>query len=109
MDSVGNQKCHIDVLIRTFVIYQLPTIYRRTIFNNMALNWAMLTPNRTPEPLPHEMAITNVDSGVEVSLSVPDAPPTVNSMSGGSGGVKKLKGYGKLYLTDQRVSCSVTS
>ncbi len=75
----------------------------------MALNWAMLTPNRTPVPLLHEMTVTTVDSGVEVSLSVPDAPPTGNSASGGSGGAKKLKGYGKLYLTDQRVSCGVTS
>ncbi|KDR84322.1 hypothetical protein GALMADRAFT_205992 [Galerina marginata CBS 339.88] len=68
----------------------------------MALNWAMLNANRSPVPLPNEMTITTVDSGVDISLSIPDAPPSGSSSSGGSGGAKKLKASGKLWLTDQR-------
>jgi hypothetical protein len=69
----------------------------------MALNWVMLNPNRIPVPLPQEMTVTTIDSGVEISLTIPDVPPTGASNAGGSGGIKKLKAYGKLYLTDQRV------
>ena len=47
-----------------------------------------------------------LESGVEVSLAVPDTPPTGSSTSGGSGGARKLNGTGKLYLTDQRVGFS---
>ncbi len=63
----------------------------------------MLRPNRAPVPLPNEMTVTTIETGVEVSLTIPDALPTGALTAGGSGGVKKLKGYGKLYLTDQRV------
>ncbi|KAF8270943.1 hypothetical protein EI94DRAFT_1797547 [Lactarius quietus] len=69
----------------------------------MALNWTMLNPNRTPVPLPNEMMIITVDSGADVSLSIPDAPPTGPATAGGSGGERKLKGIGKLLLTDQRL------
>ncbi|TFK43932.1 hypothetical protein BDQ12DRAFT_675821 [Crucibulum laeve] len=70
----------------------------------MALNWTMLNPNRTPVPLPNEMTITTIDSGVELSLTIPDAPPTSgNATAGGSGGVKKTKGLGRVWLTDQRL------
>ena len=69
----------------------------------MALNWLMLNPDRTPVPLPNEMTITTIDSGVEISITIPDAPPTGSSSAGGSGGVKKLKAQGKCWLTDQRV------
>ncbi|KAF9463067.1 hypothetical protein BDZ94DRAFT_1289985 [Collybia nuda] len=69
----------------------------------MALNWAMLNPNRSPVPLPHEMTITKVDSGVDVSLTIPDTLPTTTSSAGGSGGNKKLKALGKIWLTDQRL------
>ena len=69
----------------------------------MALNWTMLNPNRTPVPLPNEITIMAVDSGADVSLTIPDAPPTASANSGGSGGERKLKGIGKLFLTDQRV------
>jgi hypothetical protein len=75
---------------------------------NMALNWAMLNPNRIPVPLPHEMTVTTIDSGVEISLMIPDAPPTASSNAGGSGGIKRLKANGKLYLTDQRVRFTVS-
>jgi WW domain-binding protein 2 len=73
----------------------------------MALNWTMLKPDRTPEPLPGELTIMTVEPGAEVSLAVPDTPPTGSSPSGGSGGARKLNGTGKLYLTDQRVRFSV--
>lgn len=68
----------------------------------MALNWTMLNSNRSPVPLPNEMTITTVDA-VDLSLTIPDAPPTSSLNSGGSGGSKKLKSTGKVYLTDQRV------
>ncbi|CCM02319.1 uncharacterized protein FIBRA_04411 [Fibroporia radiculosa] len=69
----------------------------------MALNYAMLSPSRSPIPLPHELTIRTVDSGVELSLTVPDAPPSRSADSGGSGGAKKLKDVGRLWLTDQRL------
>jgi hypothetical protein len=48
-----------------------------------------------------------VEPGAEVSLAVPDTPPTGSSTSGGSGGAaRKLNGTGKLFLTDQRVRFS---
>ena len=72
----------------------------------MALNWTMLKPDRTPIPLPGELTIMTVESGVEVLLAVPDTPPTGSSTSGGSGSARKLNGTGKLYLTDQRVGFS---
>ncbi|KAJ3572862.1 hypothetical protein NP233_g2803 [Leucocoprinus birnbaumii] len=68
----------------------------------MALNWTMLNPNRSPVPLPNELTITTVDSGVELSLVIPDAPPSGSSLAGGSGGTKRLKSMGKIWLTDQR-------
>jgi hypothetical protein len=72
----------------------------------MALNWTMLKPDRTPVPLPGELTIMTVEPGAEVSLAIPDTPPTGSSMSGGSGGARKLNGTGKLFLTDQRVGLS---
>ncbi|KAF9000232.1 hypothetical protein BDQ17DRAFT_1391338 [Cyathus striatus] len=70
----------------------------------MALNWTMLNPNRTPVPLPHEMTIITVDSGVELSLTIPNVPPTGRAATaGGSGGVEKLKAIGRVWLTDQRL------
>lgn len=63
----------------------------------------MLKPDRSPVPLPDELTITAVTSNVEVALNIPDAPPTGSSSSGGSGGAKKLKETGALYLTDKRV------
>ncbi|KAF8646095.1 hypothetical protein AX16_007395 [Volvariella volvacea WC 439] len=70
----------------------------------MALNWTMLNANRIPVPLPQEMSITSVDSGVEVNLTIPDTPPTPrNDSSGGSGGTKRLKAMGRLWLSDQRL------
>lgn len=69
----------------------------------MALNYAMLSPARAPIPLPNELTIKEVNSGVELSLVVPDAPPTGAASAGGSGGAKKMKDTGKLWLTDQRV------
>ncbi|KAI0832807.1 hypothetical protein BC628DRAFT_1348388 [Trametes gibbosa] len=69
----------------------------------MALNWATLSPSRQPTPLAHELTIRTVDSGVDISLRVPDAPPTAGVTSGGSGGAKTLKATGRLWLTDQRL------
>ncbi|KAI0727262.1 hypothetical protein C8Q72DRAFT_876400 [Fomitopsis betulina] len=69
----------------------------------MALNYAMLSPARAPIPLPNELTIKEVNSGVELSLVVPDAPPTRVASAGGSGGAKKMKDTGKLWLTDQRL------
>ncbi|KAI0265070.1 hypothetical protein BC834DRAFT_825642 [Gloeopeniophorella convolvens] len=69
----------------------------------MALNWTMLNPDRTPVPLPREVTLMNIASGAEVSLSIPDAPPSGPATSGGSGGERKLKEAGKLFLTDQRL------
>lgn len=69
----------------------------------MALNYAMLSPARAPIPLPNELTIRDLNGGVELSLSIPDAPPSGASNSGGLGGGKKMKDVGKLWLTDQRV------
>ncbi|KIL70482.1 hypothetical protein M378DRAFT_20867 [Amanita muscaria Koide BX008] len=69
----------------------------------MALNWTMLTNNRTPVPLQNEMTITSVDAGVDLTLSIPDTPPAGSSQSGGSGGARKLRAMGKIWLTDQRL------
>jgi hypothetical protein len=68
----------------------------------MALNWAMIDEGRNPVPLPHEMNIRQME-GAELSLTIPDGPPSVSETSGGSGGTKKLKSTGRAWLTDQRV------
>ncbi|KAL1944120.1 hypothetical protein VTO73DRAFT_3305 [Trametes versicolor] len=69
----------------------------------MALNWATLSPARQPTPLPNELTLRTIDSGVELTLFIPDAPPSGSTTSGGSGGVKKLKENGRIWLTDQRL------
>ena len=69
----------------------------------MALNWTMLDDHRNPIPLPHEMTLLTIDDGAEVTLTIPDAPPSGSSTAGGSGGSKRLNGTGKILLTDQRV------
>ena len=63
----------------------------------------MLNPNRSPVPLRNEMVITTIDSGVDLALIIPDVPPSNSSSAGGSGGLKKLRAMGKIWLTDQRV------
>lgn len=63
----------------------------------------MLGQDRSPIPLPNETTILTIDDGAEMSLTVPDAPPSQSSSGGGSGGEKKLKEMGRIYLTDQRV------
>ena len=68
----------------------------------MALNWTMIDEGRNPVPLPFEMIIKSME-GAELSLTVPDAPPSGSTPSGGSGGTKKLKSTGRVWLTDQRV------
>lgn len=70
---------------------------------SMALNWTMLSPDRSPVPLPNEMTITNIDKGVEMVLHVPNTPPSETASAGGSGGSKKLQATGKIFVTDQRV------
>ncbi|EIN11054.1 hypothetical protein PUNSTDRAFT_64772 [Punctularia strigosozonata HHB-11173 SS5] len=69
----------------------------------MSLNWTMLSPERTPVPLPHETTITTLETNVELTVIVPDAPPSRSAPSGGSGGSKKMKEVGRLWLTDQRL------
>lgn len=75
----------------------------------MALNWTMLGPDRTPVPLPRESTVTSIESGAEIAITIPDAPPSGSSSSGGSGGSKKLKEEGRAYLTDQRVRAQQSS
>lgn len=73
----------------------------------MALNHATLTSNRVPLPLPDETTIQEIRQGIDVVLSVPNAPPTgPSSTSGGVGGEKILKASGGVWITDQRVSTS---
>ena len=62
----------------------------------------MIDEERNPVPLPFEMNIRLLE-GAELSLTIPDGPPSGSSTSGGSGGAKKLKSTGKVWLTDQRV------
>jgi len=71
----------------------------------MALNWTMLNSDHSLVPLPNEQIITTIDSGVELVLNIPDAPPTSGSSvtAGGSGGSKKMKERVGLWLTDQRL------
>ena len=69
----------------------------------MALNWAMLGPDGVPVPLPRESTVLTIDSGAELSVSIPNTPPSGAASAGGSGGSKKLKEEGRAYLTDQRV------
>lgn len=74
----------------------------------MSLNWAMLNPNRSPVPLRNEMTFTTIDTGVDLTLIIPDVPPSSSSSGGGFGGARRFKETGKIYLTDQRV-CSYFS
>ena len=87
------------------------SISHRTIHlstNAMALNWTMLKHDRSPIPLPNEHTITSIETGADLSLTVPDVPPTTSSSTaGGSGGAKKLKASGRIWLTDQRVRGSI--
>ena len=69
----------------------------------MALNWVLLNSKRSPIPLPHELILRTIDSGADLTVIVPDSPPSGSSASGGSGGSKRLKENGTLWLTDQRV------
>ncbi|KAI0775865.1 hypothetical protein BD413DRAFT_602409 [Trametes elegans] len=68
----------------------------------MSLNWVTLSPARQPTPLQDEITVSTLD-GVELTLQIPDAPPRGTSSSGGSGGAKKLRETGRLYLTEQRL------
>jgi hypothetical protein len=68
----------------------------------MALNWAMIDVDRAPVPLPHEMTITTIQSGVELSLTIPSAVSSDASSS-------KLKESGKIWMTDQRVRTLLAS
>jgi hypothetical protein len=69
----------------------------------MALNWAMLNADRTPVPLPEETTIMTITDGADLTLTIPDAPPAGVSSAGGSGGSKKMKEEGCVFLTEQRV------
>lgn len=70
----------------------------------MALNFAMLDAARNPVPLPDERVVLTVDKGVELTLVVPNAPPSgPAATSGGSGGARTLKDWGKISLSEQRV------
>jgi len=54
----------------------------------MALNYAMLDPDRNPVPLPDEITITTYDRGIELALIGPSM---------------RYKALGSLWLTEQRV------
>ncbi|OSD04464.1 hypothetical protein PYCCODRAFT_1423918 [Trametes coccinea BRFM310] len=69
----------------------------------MSLNGASINASRQPNPLPHELAIRSVDTGVEVVLQIPDATSGGSSTSSGSSGPRKLKNIGGIWLTDQRL------
>jgi len=69
----------------------------------MALNWTMLNPDRSLVPLPNEQILNTIESGVELVLTIPDAPPSSSASAGGSGGSKKMKEKVLLWLTDQRL------
>lgn len=63
----------------------------------------MLDAQRSPVPLPHEMTISNVGSGVELILTIPNTAPAGSAPAGGLSGPKRLKATGKVWLTDVRV------
>ena len=63
----------------------------------------MLNPDHSLVPLPEEQIISAIESGVELILNIPDAPPSSLASAGGSGGSKKMKEKGMLWLTDKRV------
>jgi len=70
----------------------------------MALNWTMLDAKRAPVPLPNETNIMTINPGAEVTVAIPEDPaPGSSSSSAASRGVKKLKGFGGVWLTDQRL------
>ncbi|KAI8982752.1 hypothetical protein BD414DRAFT_491015 [Trametes punicea] len=69
----------------------------------MALNLVTLGASRQPTLQPHELTIRTIESGVELALQIPDAPPSGPSTSGGSGGSRKSKAVGSIWLTDHRV------
>ncbi|EJD01682.1 uncharacterized protein FOMMEDRAFT_89738 [Fomitiporia mediterranea MF3/22] len=69
----------------------------------MALNWAMLDQQRSPIPLLNEITILTIDDGAEITLIIPNTPPSEGSSGEGVGGEKKLKETGRIYLTDQRL------
>lgn len=72
---------------------------------SMALNWTMLDPKRKPIPLPDEIQLIEEDNA-EVSLTIPNAPPSQGATAGGSGGSRRVKATGKAHLTDHRVGCT---
>ena len=59
----------------------------------MALNCVMFDDRRNPIPLPNEMTVLTIDSGVDLVLQIPDNGKTA----------KSLKASGRLWITDQRV------
>ncbi|KAF9025861.1 hypothetical protein BDZ89DRAFT_1114038 [Hymenopellis radicata] len=61
----------------------------------MALNCAMLDGDRNPIPLPNEMTVMTIDSGVDLVLTIPD-------MSGEGPKLRSLKASGRAWITDQR-------
>ncbi|KAG8947829.1 hypothetical protein FRC00_008911, partial [Tulasnella sp. 408] len=68
----------------------------------MALNWTMLSEYRTPVPLPNEGTISK-ETDVDITLQIPDAPPSGSATSGGSGGAgHTLKSTGTIWLSNQR-------
>ncbi|KAH8822151.1 hypothetical protein DL96DRAFT_1620334 [Flagelloscypha sp. PMI_526] len=70
----------------------------------MALNWAMLNPDRTPVPLPSEDTITTVKDAADIVLVIPNAPPSGSDTAGGAGGSAKFEAHkGNVYITSQRL------
>jgi len=79
----------------------------------MALNWTMLSPDRSPVPLPHELIIRAIDSpGVDLTLLIPSSigsasrsssGPSTSSSPNAVSNEKKIAASGGLWLTDTRL------
>ncbi|GJE87430.1 GRAM domain-containing protein [Phanerochaete sordida] len=79
----------------------------------MALNWTMLSDDRSPVPLPHELIIRTVEPpSVELTLLIPSsigsAPqystgPSSSSSPSAPSNEKKITTTGGLWLTDTRL------
>ncbi|EKM59991.1 uncharacterized protein PHACADRAFT_250827 [Phanerochaete carnosa HHB-10118-sp] len=79
----------------------------------MALNWTMLSPERSPMPLPHELIIRTIDPpGADLTLFIPSSigsasrsslAPSSSSNPGVTTNEKRLTAPGGLWLTDTRL------
>jgi len=112
-DEQGKTGGKAGPITRSALVTHIPNLRTRAAANQqpsnhpndipaMALNWTMMDEGRNPVPLPYEMIIKSME-GAELSLTIPEAPPSGSDTSGGSGGAKKPKSTGRMWLTDHRV------